>query len=315
MQLLRKLDSSNHFSKGSVVTVGNFDGVHRGHQALLTQLKHEAERRSLPSVLLLFEPQPSEFFYGLQAPARLTCLREKLALLKKHVDYVGCLRFNASLAALPAEIFVEKYLLTLLRAEYLLVGNDFRFGSARQGDRRLLEKLMQEDGNRQVEFFPDFFIKNERISSTKIREALQAGDLQSASALLGRTFSLSGHVVRGAGRGGQWGIPTANVHIRRAVLPLRGVFAVKVLAEGQWLKGVANIGTRPTVQGVENTLEVHLLDFTGNLYGKLIQVFFSDKLRDEIKFPSIKELLDQIHADIVLAGKRLKQKECCECIE
>ncbi|KTC84127.1 bifunctional riboflavin kinase/FAD synthetase [Legionella brunensis] len=298
MKLLRGLDNISCFSQGTVATIGNFDGVHRGHQALLTKLLTHANRLQLPSVVLLFEPQPGEFFHKQQSPARLSSLREKLEVFKHYnIDYVCCLKFNKELALMAAEDFARHYFFSLLQIKYLLVGEDFRFGQQRKGDVHLIREMGKEQ-DCCVETFPDVALESERISSTKIREALAKGDLNRASILLGRTFTLCGRVIRGDGRGRQWGIPTANLSMHRLSLPLKGVFCVQIERNGLWFTGVANLGSRPTVDGTKNVLEIHLFDFDENLYGEMLQVFFLHKLRDEIKFSSIDALIKQIHDDV-----------------
>ncbi|MFC3908436.1 bifunctional riboflavin kinase/FAD synthetase [Legionella dresdenensis] len=295
------------FAGGTVATIGNFDGVHSGHQSLLAKLKAESIKRKLPLVVVLFEPQPGEFFRGKQAPARLSSLREKLAILKQcQVDYVYCLRFNTRFASMPAEDFARFWLFDILKVNYLLVGSDFRFGQKRTGDLELLCRLAM-DYNAQVETCPDFAIASGRVSSTKIRTLLAEDKLEQAANLLGRTYSLCGRVVRGAGLGRQWGIPTANVAIRRLALPFTGVYRVRIhLAKGEVHNGVANIGCRPTVDGSKNVLEVHILNFNRSLYGEMIQVSFLEKLRDEKKFSSVDELIAQIRQDIASAKAKLQ---------
>ncbi|MBA3535573.1 MAG: bifunctional riboflavin kinase/FAD synthetase [Tatlockia sp.] len=281
--------------------MGNFDGVHLGHQALLKTLRSEATRLQLPLVVLLFEPQPAEYFRPQQAPARLTSLREKLAVLKfSKVDYVYCLKFNEALALMSAQTFAENYFFSLLNSKYLLIGEDFRFGQGRLGDVSLLQKLGANYGCT-VQTFPDFSINNKRVSSTNIRDALAQGELQAASELLGRTFSLCGRVVKGDGRGRQWGIPTANLAMHRLKLPLKGVFCVQVRTKGKLFKGVANLGSRPTVDGSKNILEINLFDFDESLYGEMLEVFFLHKLRNEVKFSSVDALIAQIHDDVARA--------------
>ncbi|QRN04269.1 bifunctional riboflavin kinase/FAD synthetase [Legionella sp. MW5194] len=307
MRLLRGI-SFNSFVQGSVVTIGNFDGVHLGHRALLTQLRRQAEQRNLPSVVILFEPQPGEYLHPETAPARLSTLREKLALVKElGIDYVYCLRFNQSLATLAADEFAQTYFFKRLSMRFLLVGGDFRFGYKRQGDIHLLRQ-MAKTRNCTVETVEDYTVRGVRVSSTRIRQLLAEASLDEASLLLGRTYSLCGRVSRGEGRGRQWGIPTANLSGRRANLPLQGVFCVKVRRQnGQVIEGVANLGRRPTVDGSHVVLEVHLFDFDGNLYGEFLQVFFLHKLRDEKKFSSIDELIAQIQDDIVAAKAAFRQ--------
>lgn len=309
MKLLRGLDGISHFSEGSVATIGNFDGVHRGHQALLAKLRAQADKLQLPLVVLLFEPQPGEYFRGSEAPARLTSLREKIEVLKHcDVDYVCCLKFNKALALMSAPDFAKQYFFSLLRVKYLLVGEDFRFGQQRMGDVALIQEMGKTLGC-QVEAFPDVSLDNQRISSTKIREALAQGELEHASSLLGRTYSLCGRVTKGDGRGRQWGVPTANLSMHRLSLPLRGVFCVTIKRQGKLFTGVANLGSRPTVDGTKNILEVNLFDFDENLYGEMLQVFFLHKLRDEIKFSSMDALIEQIHTDVRAAKAYYAESE------
>lgn len=303
MKLLRGTIASNPvIAQGCVVTVGNFDGVHCGHQALLAKLRQQALTRQVPSVVILFEPQPGEYFLKESAPARLSSLREKLAVIKQcGIDYVYCLRFNRQLASMDPIAFAQHYFFTALKTVYLLVGNDFRFGRDRQGDVDLLMS-MAPNNHCDVEIFADFIAGQERISSTKIRSLLAHANLEHAAALLGRSFNLCGRVLRGDGRGRQWGVPTANLAMHRLKLPLKGVFCVQVaLANGELVNGVANLGHRPTVNGSKALLEVHLLDWQGDLYGQMVQVFFVHKLRDEAKFSSIDALIAQIHHDVAAA--------------
>lgn len=303
MKLLRGSECFFLAKTGCVAAIGNFDGVHLGHQALLSSLKKTARARHLPSVVIIFEPQPAEFFLKQQAPARLTSLREKSLLLRQaRIDYVVCLHFNARLAALPATAFVERYLVQALGVRHLLVGHDFRFGQQRLGDVHLLvEEGRQHDYD--VEIFPPYTLSGVRVSSTLIRQYLAQGQLTDAAALLGRVYNLCGRVSRGDGRGRQWGVPTANIRLRRLTLPLTGVYCVKVRRQsGELVNGVANVGNRPTVDGLRVILEVHLLDFNGDLYGEWLQVFFLHKLRDERKFSSVEKLIAQIRQDVISAA-------------
>ncbi len=301
MKLLRGVQHLAEFDKGVVATIGNFDGVHLGHQNLIKSLKDKANEMNLPLVLILFEPQPREYFQKDMAPARLSSLREKLDMLKQcHVDYVYCIKFDSTLAQTTADDFARLYLFTALKVKYLLVGEDFRFGKSRAGDVNLLRTLGTQYGCH-VQTCEDFCFQNERVSSTKIRWALQQGDLKQATEFLGRTYSLCGRVIRGDGRGRQWGIPTANLSLHRLLLPLQGVFVVQVYQGTKIVYGVANIGKRPTVDGTKNILEIHLFDFDSSIYGELLQVFFLHKLRDEVKFTTVDALIAQIHNDIAAA--------------
>ncbi len=303
MKLLQGFQSIAELEQGSVASIGNFDGVHRGHQALLNSLKQKANQLKLPLVIILFEPQPREFFLQQEAPARLSRLREKLLMLKQHgVDYVYCIRFNKSVSEMPAATFAEKYIFLLFNVKYLLVGQDFHFGKGRTGELSLLQSLGQTY-DAQVEGYPDFLIDQERVSSTKIRYALAHDQLDLAKQLLGRPYSMCGRVIKGYALGRQWGVPTANLPVYRKLLPLQGIYCVQVKRQGKPIQhGVASIGNRPTLDGEnKNMLEIHLFDFDESIYGEMLQVFFLHKLRDEVKFPSMQALIDQIHEDVALA--------------
>ncbi len=307
MKLLRGFKEIAELNLGTVATIGNFDGVHQGHQALLASLRVEASRLQLPMVVVLFEPQPSEFFQGLHAPARLSRLREKLDILRQcGVDYVYCLTFDQQLAnRLPTE-FAEHIIFSLLRVKYLLIGNDFRFGRDRMGDVALLDKLSHK-WSCVVKTRTDYLIRNERVSSTKVRQALQLSQFEDVNTLLGRPYSMCGRVIHGDAVGRQWGVPTANLSVHRDLLPLSGVFCVQVVRDDKSrLTGVANLGTRPTVDGSKNRLEIHLFDFDESIYGERLQVFFLHKLRDEIKFLSVDVLIAQIHNDVAAAKTYFK---------
>lgn len=307
MKLLRGARHCSALDKGVVATLGNFDGVHLGHQNLIRRLREKAISLKLPLVLVLFEPQPREYFQKDKAPARLSSLREKLEVLKNcYIDYVYCIQFNDLVAQTAAIDFARDYLFSRLKVKYLLVGDDFRFGKRRDGDLNLLQRLSSEYGC-EVDVYSDFCIKEERISSTKIRTALQKSQFETAANYLGRPYSISGRVIYGAQRGRQWGIPTANISLNRVSLPLEGVFVVQVrLASQQMFYAVANLGKRPTVDGTKSILEVHIFDFNRSIYGELVQVFFLHKLRDEIKFSSVDVLIAQINDDIVVAKAFVK---------
>lgn len=301
MKLLRGVQHPADFNKGVVATIGNFDGIHSGHQNLIKSLREKAEEMNLPLVVVLFEPQPREYFQKESSPPRLSSLREKLDMLRScRVDYVYCIKFDDALATTTARDFAVKYLFNTLNVSFLLVGEDFRFGMERAGDIQLLRTLGLQYGC-QIETCADFLIEHEKVSSTRIREALKQGDLNLAAKYLGRTYSLCGRVIRGDGRGRQWGIPTANLSLHRLSLPLLGVYVVQVRLGNRVVQGVANIGKRPTVDGTKNILEIHLLDFDDSIYGALLQVFFLHKLRDEVKFTSVDALITQIHNDIAAA--------------
>ncbi|MHA6310139.1 bifunctional riboflavin kinase/FAD synthetase [Pantoea sp. USHLN298] len=302
MKFIRGIHNLNEQHRGCVLTIGNFDGVHRGHQALMSRLCEEGRKRNLPVVVMVFEPQPLELFAGDKAPARLTRLREKLRYLAEAgVDKVLCVRFDRRFAALSAQSFISELLVEKLGVNYLAVGDDFRFGAGRQGDFLLLQKAGAEYGF-DVVSTETFCDGGKRISSTAVRQALAADDLALAQSLLGHPFSISGRVVHGDALGRTLGFPTANLPLRRSVSPVKGVYAVEVHGlTPEPLPGVANIGTRPTVKGLRQQLEVHLLDINMNLYGRHIDVVLKHKLRNEQRFASLEALKEQIAKDVVTA--------------
>lgn len=307
MRIIRGFHNLKPEHRGSVATIGNFDGVHLGHRAVLERLRYHRQRLALPSTVILFEPQPLEFFTPQVAPARLTRLRDKLATFGEcGVDRVVLMRFGAALAAMPARDFADALLIDGLGVRYLLVGDDFRFGRGREGDFDLL-RAMGEGAGFEVEDLNTITHFDERISSTRIRGALARGDLDLARRLLGHPYRICGRVGHGQARGRSIGYPTANVDLKRIISPVRGVFAVWVqgVAESPW-PGVANVGNRPTVGGDPRCLlEVHLFDYAGDLYGRLIRVEFALKLRDERRFESFDALKEQIDRDAAAAREYL----------
>ncbi|MDA8363306.1 MAG: bifunctional riboflavin kinase/FAD synthetase [Gammaproteobacteria bacterium] len=310
MELIRGYDNLRPSHRGCVVTIGNFDGVHLGHQAVIGQLAEKASELRLPTVIILFEPQPQEFFQPEAAPARLMRLRDKLMVLRRYsVDRVLCLRFGGRLAAMPAEEFIRRVLVDGLGVRYLVVGDDFRFGQRRAGDFDLLQRAGVQYGFA-VAPMRTFSIDGGRVSSTRIREALAAGDLAGAARLLGRGFRMSGRVAHGDQRGRTIGVPTANIHLHRKVSPLHGVYVVEMFGlEGEPIPGVANVGTRPTVDGTRTLLEVHLLEFDRDIYGRQVSVEFLHKLRDEQRFESFDELRARIGRDIEEARIWLQERK------
>lgn len=302
MDVIRGLHNLRPAHRGCVATIGNFDGVHLGHQAVLGQLAEKGAEYGLPTTVVTFEPHPQEFFTGTQAPPRLTRFREKaLALQRFAVARMLCLHFDAGLAALTPQAFIDRVLCEGLAIRYLVVGDDFRFGSGRGGDFALLEEAGRRHGFA-VAHMHTFEVDGARVSSTRIRAALGAGDLDGAAKLLGRPYRMRGRVAHGDHRGRDMGFPTANLHLHRRVSPLRGVFAIQMFGvEGEPLSGVANIGSRPTVDGTRTLLEVHLLDYTGDLYGRHVAVDFLHRIRDERRFASIEALKRQIGDDIAAA--------------
>lgn len=302
MWLLRGVQNVSVLQTETVATVGNFDGLHAGHQALLTALKEKANRLNLPTLVILFEPQPCEYFQERAAPSRLTNFREKFKLFKAFdIQYICCIRFNAFIAAMSASDFASQIIFSKLRVHTLLVGQDFRFGKDRLGDAHLLKDIANRM-HKNTSIYSDFLLNNIRVSSTQIRAMLKQGYLKEAQLLLGRPFSLCGRVVKGDQLGRQFGVPTANIKLARLSLPLSGVFCVHVKREnGILYPGIANIGQRPTVCGKVNRLEVHLLNFNGVLYHEHLEVFFLHRLREEVKFPSIDMLIQQMNQDIIKA--------------
>ncbi len=282
------------------LTIGNFDGVHLGHQAMLERLRREAAARALPAAVMTFEPHPREFFAPDQAPTRLSSLREKLETLAAlGVDRAYVCRFSYDLARTPPEVFVERVLVRGLSVRWLLVGDDFRFGARRAGDLTLLQSLAAEGGY-VVDSISSVTIAGRRVSSTAIRAALAEGDLDLAAQLLGRPYSISGRVIGGERIGRTLGFPTANVRMRHNRPPLQGIFAVRVHGIGSVpLAGAASLGVRPTIhaQGAP-TLEVHILDFERDIYGRYVRVEFLRKLRDELKFSDVETLRNQIARDV-----------------
>lgn len=298
MEFIRGAYNLRSCHHGCVVTVGNFDGVHVGHQKIIERLIVEAKRRQLPSCVMTFEPHPYEFF-GDNIKPRLTKLRGKLVEFKKlGVDRVLCLRFDQQLAQVSADQFIEQILVKKLGAQFILVGDDFRFGHKRQGDIDLLKQRAPQLGFEVEAVATISHGDGLRISSTSVRAALEQDDLERAGRLLGRPYSMSGKVAHGDQRGRMIGFPTANIFLHRAAVPIHGVYCVRVYGlDGSPINGVANVGNRPTVGGTKSLLEVHLFDFDRDIYGKHINVECVKKLRDEAKFDSFDQLKEQIMID------------------
>lgn len=296
----------------AVLTIGNFDGVHRGHRALLDQLTSKAQRYGLPATVLTFEPHPREFFTPDQAPTRLASLREKLELLGEcGVDRVHVCRFNRALAGLTADQFIEQVLVRGLSVRHLIIGDDFRFGRGRTGDFALLQRA-GIDYRFGVEAMHTVAQDALRVSSSAVRSALVAGDMEAAEKLLGRPYVIAGRIVRGEQIGRTLGFPTANIRIKHKRLPLSGVFAVTVTGlvhDGGALPGAASLGVRPTLaEGLTPVLEVHLLDFNRDIYGAHVKVNFLHKLRDEEKYASLDQLKAQIARDVVAVRRVFERK-------
>jgi riboflavin kinase/FMN adenylyltransferase len=284
----------------TALTIGNFDGVHLGHQAMLAELKRAAVRLGVPACVLTFEPHPREFFAPDQAPTRLTSLREKLELLAGcGIDRVHVCRFNYDFAQITADDFIERIIVRGLSARWLLVGDDFRFGARRAGDFVLLKQKALRHGF-EVAVLASVALDGERVSSSAVRRMLAAGDLVRAQRLLGRAYSISGRVMRGDGLGRKLGFPTANVQMKHNRPPLTGIYAVCFHGTAREpLRGVASLGVRPTVkQGGAPVLEVHLLDFEGDLYRRHVRVEFLHRFRDEERYADLATLAQRIALDV-----------------
>jgi riboflavin kinase/FMN adenylyltransferase len=313
MQVFRGLRHPG-IAPACALTIGNFDGVHRGHQAMLALLTNEARHRGVPSCVLSFEPHPRDYFAALagtpeQAPRRVAMLRDKLSELERcGIDQVVVMRFNARFAGQAPQAFVEDVLVRGLGARYVLVGDDFRFGARRAGDYAMLDAAGAQSGF-DVARMMSYEVHGLRVSSSAVREALAAGDMQRAAALLGRRYSISGHVLHGRKLGRELGTPTLNLRFAHARPAATGVFVVSVqgLAEAA-LPGVASLGVRPTVEDAgRQLLEVHCLQWPTALgdsggYGRCVRVELLHKLHDERKYPSLQALREGIQRDVVEAG-------------
>ncbi|MFA9500005.1 bifunctional riboflavin kinase/FAD synthetase [Mannheimia sp. E30BD] len=317
MQLIRgfhNLDKYSELSKGCVLSIGNFDGVHIGHQNILSRLCDKSLDMDLPSVVMLFEPQPREFFAkksenmtACHPPARLMRLRDKLKYLAEAgVDFVLCVRFSEKFAQISAEDFICDLLAKRLKVRYLSVGDDFRFGAKRIGNFETLRNAGLKY-RFAVEESHTHSLNEERISSSLVRETLQNNDLELAERLLGKPYSIHGRVAHGNKLGRTIGFPTANIMLNRLVTPIQGVFAVKVNTKQGSYNGIANVGNRPTINGTKPLLEVHIFDFNSSIYGEAIEVVFLKKLRSETKFNSFEELKMQIENDRVQAVEFFKE--------
>jgi len=310
MKLLRGLHNPPVPESGSVCTIGNFDGVHKGHQAILARVVEKAKDLGVPSLVLLFEPQPQEYFRGAEAPARLMTFRDKFECLRSlGIDYVCVLRFNEEFRGLSAQAFVDKVLIEHLKVQHLVIGDDFRFGGNREGDFSFLERAGLESGFG-VERTSTVSVQAStpedlRISSTLIREAVADGRLNDAERYLGRPYEISGRVMFGQQLGRKLGFPTANVALKRLKAPALGVFVVKVtVATGRHsgvYYGVANVGRKPSVGEHKANIEVHIFGFSADIYGQRVQIELLSKLRDEKRFDSVDALAEQIQQDNLAA--------------
>jgi riboflavin kinase/FMN adenylyltransferase len=305
MRLIRGFNRLPPFPDGCVLTIGNFDGLHLGHKLVIETLAAHGKRLKLPTVAMIFEPQPLEYFLGDHAPSRLTRLREKaIQFGDLPVDALLVLPFNSSVADYDAEQFIADILVNRLRIRHLVIGDDFHFGKARRGNFALLQAKGLEYGFA-VENTTSFELDGLRISSTLIRDALQEGRLDAARLMLGRDYSVCGRVAHGDKRGRELGFPTANVQMFRKNTPIAGVFAVTMTGlDGAEYQGVANVGTRPTVDGgAKVVLETHLFNFNADIYGRYVEVHFKKKIRDEQRFSSLQALQAQIELDIAVSKR------------
>lgn len=309
MELIRGLANLKPRHRGCAVSIGNYDGVHLGHRQVLEELVVHARRLGLPAVVVVFEPAPLEYLEPAAAPARLMNFREKFqALAACGVDRLLCLRFNAAFSAMPAAEFIERILVRGLGVRHLVVGDDFRFGRERGGDLAMLQAAGAERGFK-VQNLPGVRRAGTRVSSTRIRACLAAGDLQQAAELLGAAYSLSGRVIYGEQLGTTLGFPTANIALKRRVSPVQGIFVAAVRGvDGATRYGAAYVGRRPAVDGRETRLEVFIFDFSGELYGRHLQVELLHPLRGDAQFGSLEALKAQMVKDVAAARAWLKQR-------
>lgn len=305
MHYYRSLEAIPVNMPNTVVTIGNFDGLHLGHQQVIQQVLSEANKRQLQSVVVSFDPYPKEFFIGTRVP-RLMSWREKyLALKAIGVDYFVTIPFNQTLSQMPAENFVKDIIVDRLHAHCVIIGDDFHFGQKRRGNYALLceqGKQYQFD----VMQMSTFEVLDERVSSSRIRHTLQAGNMALAEKLLGHHYYLSGTVIHGDKLGRELGFPTANIDLHRRLVPLSGVFVVRVVFNDETYYGAANIGTRPAVNGTRVLLEIYIFDFNREIYGQNINVTFLHKLRDEAHYDNLELLKAQIAQDVAAAKAYLE---------
>jgi len=305
MELIRGLSGGRVHGSGCVLTIGTYDGIHLGHQALLARLNEHAKQRGEPAVLLTFEPMPREFLTPNDPPARLTSLRERWRILSgTRLDYLWLLRFGEALRNLPGEAFAQ-LLARELAPKLVVVGHDFRFGHRGEGTAAVLAAAGTRLGF-EVDVLAPVMLDGERVSSSGVRAALACGDFERARRWLGRPWSMRGRVMPGRRLGRDLGFPTANLPLERRRAPVAGIFAVRVHGVGSGpLPGVASLGTRPTVAGDVALLEAHLFDFCEDLYGREIEVEFAAKLRDEARFASLEALTAQMQRDAADARRIL----------
>ncbi|KPK58041.1 MAG: FMN adenylyltransferase [Gammaproteobacteria bacterium SG8_31] len=297
MELIRGIHNLKPRHRGCVATIGNYDGLHLGHRQVLRQLREQAAADGLPSLVMSFEPTPLEFFCGENAPARLSTFREKVEQFREiGIDRFFCVHFTWEVAEMSPEQFIRALLVGGIDVRHLVVGDDFRFGRDRSGNFDTLLASGRSYGFEVVDT-PSFSVNGMRVSSTVVRDALARGDLELAERMLGRRYSMSGRVIRGDQLGRQLGYPTANMRVHRQKSPLKGVYAVRVGGLGEVRDAMASLGTRPTVDGREMRLEVHIFDFDEDIYGSHLRVEFVARLRDEQRFDSVELMAEQLARD------------------
>lgn len=310
MQLVRGLHNLRRAHRGATIAIGNFDGVHRGHQAIVACAREHARTLGVPALAMTFEPHPREYFDPSGAPARLMRVTDKAAALASHgIDATLVMRFDRRLQQLDGRQFIDVVLCRSLAARHVVIGDGFVFGRGRSGDVALLEQVGREAGFG-VSVVPPFTLDGERVSSTAVRGRLAAGDLDGAARLLGAPYAICGRVIRGRQLGRELGYPTANLRLHRQRVPLSGIFAVRVSGHGlDGAPAVASLGTRPMVGGVEPLLEVHVFDYSGDLYGRRLRIEFHRKLRDEAVFDDLAAMVRQMDADSRAARAALGDRD------
>ena len=301
------LEDIAEFERATAVTFGVFDGIHRGHQAVIKTLLHRAAQDRLMSVLVGFYPHPLAFLSPERCPPILTPLAKRIEILQQFgIDKIVMLNFDAEIAAMSPESFVEKVLLEKCRAKHVVVGYACQFGKNRAGNAQRLAEI-SEDYPFDVSIVPPTEINGAPVHSTRIRQALARGDLRWSAQLLGRPYALIGEVIQGEGRGRQLGFPTANIDTRNQICPPNGVYAIRAKLEGKWLEGVLNIGTRPTFNALNFQVESYFFDFNETIYGKSVEIFLVEKIRSERKFPNLQSLVQQIQRDVMAAAEILAE--------
>jgi len=307
MKIIRGLHNLQERHHDSVITIGNFDGIHLGHQAIIKQLVSKARELACFATVITFHPNPQEYFSPTNPPAKITPFYDKMHLLKSYgIDQVVCLPFNAKLAELNAEDFITQILIYRLGIKHIIIGDDFKFGKNRQGDLAMLNDYGKVN-QFTVETTPSYFVNKKRVSSTIIRQNMAETNITHCKELLGRTYKISGIVAHGDKRGRTIGFPTANIRLKQQIAPTNGVYAVKITGLGKTLTGVANLGVRPTVDGSLYLLEVHIFDFDQSVYRKRITVSFEHFIRKEQRFNGLDALVSQIQQDSETAKELLNQ--------